>query len=337
MIANKTDKRVMPSVAYHYRQEGCAFSLEQVFSDVRGALSEGIQQEAFYCPHRRASPSAMWANVRQARRSQCVVNHITGEVHYLALALPRRGLVLTIHDSGDTNAFRGWKQAIFRCLWYTWPIRRAAAVTFISTFARESVESLVGFPIKHAWVIPDPVSARFVYSPKVFPESNPRVLCLGTKTNKNIERLAEAVGGLPVELRIIGQLSESQNAALAKHGVRYTTAAKLTADEIFEEYQAADIVSLVSTFEGFGLPIVEGQAIGRPVITSNTCAMPETAGEGALLVDPMSVDDIREGMKRLLAEPSLRADLIEKGLANAQRFTASSVARQYEAVYAAIA
>lgn len=320
-------------VTFFYRQQHCAFSLEQVFADVRGALDPSLEQSEFYCPHRGASPRKMWENCQRALRHAGEVNHITGEVHYLAMALPRKGLVLTIHDTGDTNQFTGWKRHLFRWLWYEWPIRRASAVTFISRAAQQGVEKLVGGRIPHGRVIPDPVSSRLQFAPKPFPAQSPRILCLGTKPNKNIERMAQALRGLDAQLRIIGKLRPEQQQALEACGVRYSSAINLSAAEVAAEYQQADIVALVSTFEGFGLPIIEGQAVGRPVITSSLEPMADTAGQGALLVDPHDPEAIRTGLQRLFTDAALRRQLIEAGLVNVRRFQPEAIARQYEAVY----
>ncbi len=307
--------------------------MEQVFADVRGALPQDIVQSEFFCPHRAAVPRAMWENCQQAKRHVGEVNHITGEVHYLAMALPRRGLVLTIHDTGDTNAFSGWKKRVFEYLWFRGPIRRAQVVTFISESSRRATERLIGEQIPHAEVIPDPVSSAFQFDPKKFPQRTPRILCLGTKVNKNLERLAAALRGLDVELRLIGEPTEQQVDAFRENKIKLSTAQNLSAEEIVEEYRAADIVSLISTFEGFGLPIVEGQGTGRAVITSNIEPMSDTAGDGACLVDPLDVSSMRAGFERLLSDGDWRAGLIEKGRVNAQRFSAERIAGQYAALY----
>ncbi len=68
-----------------------------------------------------------------------------------------------------------------------------------------------------------------------------------------------------------------------------------------------------SLFEGFGVPIVEAFACGTPVITSNTTAMPEVAGNAALLVNPLSVEEIAASMEHLFTDKDLRDDLISKG------------------------
>ncbi len=82
---------------------------------------------------------------------------------------------------------------------------------------------------------------------------------------------------------------------------------------MLEAYHRADIVSLVSTYEGFGMPIIEGQAIGRAVIAGNVASMPEIAGDGACLVDPYDVPAIRTGILRIINDPEYRESLIARG------------------------
>ena len=95
----------------------------------------------------------------------------------------------------------------------------------------------------------------------------------------------------------------------------------------------ADILAFVSTYEGFGLPIIEAQAIGRVVITSNLASMPEVAGKGALFVNPFSVEEIREGIVSLIENEHDRATLIKRGLENVKRFDKEKIANQYQEIY----
>jgi glycosyltransferase involved in cell wall biosynthesis len=90
---------------------------------------------------------------------------------------------------------------------------------------------------------------------------------------------------------------------------------------------------MVSTYEGFGLPLVEAQAVGRPVLSSNVGPIPEVAGGGALLVDPTSVRDIRDGLDLLIRDHDVRDRLVYTGLSNVKRFRKANVASQYAALY----
>jgi glycosyltransferase involved in cell wall biosynthesis len=108
---------------------------------------------------------------------------------------------------------------------------------------------------------------------------------------------------------------------------------RLTDEELVEAYRRCDMVVFASLYEGFGLPILEAQAMGRPVITSNFGAMREAAGDGALLVDPYSVEEIRAAIMRVKNEPGLREDLVRKGRENAEKFRAEAVAARYAELY----
>jgi glycosyltransferase involved in cell wall biosynthesis len=96
-------------------------------------------------------------------------------------------------------------------------------------------------------------------------------------------------------------------------------------------YRSAEALAFASLYEGFGLPLLEAMACGTPVVTSNTTAMPEIAGGAALTVDPTSVAQIADAMKRIVGDTFLRRRLREEGLARAVQFSwASTVARVHE-------
>ncbi len=107
----------------------------------------------------------------------------------------------------------------------------------------------------------------------------------------------------------------------------------LSDQELVAAYENADVVVFASVAEGFGLPIIEAQAVGRPVVTSNLSPMKEVAGGAACLVDPHKVDDIRAGMQRVIADAEYRHRLIQSGYENAARYSAAGVAAQYARLY----
>jgi glycosyltransferase involved in cell wall biosynthesis len=88
-----------------------------------------------------------------------------------------------------------------------------------------------------------------------------------------------------------------------------------------------------STHEGFGLPVLEAQSLGVPVLTSNVTALPEVAGEGALYVDPYNVEEIAKGMERIAFDENLRKDLIKKGFENIKRFSWERAAKELLKVF----
>ena len=76
-----------------------------------------------------------------------------------------------------------------------------------------------------------------------------------------------------------------------------------------------------SLYEGFGFPVLEAMACGVPVLCSNTSSLPEVAGEAAVLVNPLLVDDIARGLHDITTDEDLRRTLIERGYQQAQKFT----------------
>ena len=165
------------------------------------------------------------------------------------------------------------------------------------------------------------------------PNDIPRLLQVGTKDNKNLHRLFEALKGCKCHLHIIGPVNDDHRSLLKANKISYSQAENLSFEEVVDEYKKADIVTFVSTYEGFGLPIIEAQAIGRAVVTSNISPMKEVAGDGAVLVDPFSIDSIREGIITLIEKKELRLQLIEKGKLNIRRYSGDHVANAYLNVY----
>jgi len=107
-------------------------------------------------------------------------------------------------------------------------------------------------------------------------------------------------------------------------------------DQVESLMQNASLFAFPSLYEGFGLPILDAQHAGVPVTCSAVAALPEVAGDGAFLFDPMSVDAIADALKVCLLDLDLRESLIEKGLRNAAKFSWDKTARETLAVYSAV-
>jgi glycosyltransferase involved in cell wall biosynthesis len=172
----------------------------------------------------------------------------------------------------------------------------------------------------------------------------PYVLSVGSlEPGKNRACLFRAMrqlrdGGVDARLVVVGQRAWSYEGELAlidELGMRdrivlpgYVRQADLPA-----LYNAATAFAFPSLYEGFGLPLIEAMACGVPALTSNVSATVEVAGDAALLVDPRSVDEIREGLRRLLTDAALRDELSRRGRARAANFSWRRAADETHAVY----
>ncbi len=131
---------------------------------------------------------------------------------------------------------------------------------------------------------------------------------------------------LEVKLLIVGEKkwwtkSISDVFETMKYKEDVVFAGRLGPDDLCNVLSGALSLVYVSYFEGFGIPIIEAYACGTPVITSNVTAMPEIAGDAALLVNPFSVDEIADAMYNIYADPELRKKLINKGFIREKLFS----------------
>jgi glycosyltransferase involved in cell wall biosynthesis len=324
-----------PRVVYFQRKPYCdSFSLERVFNSVRAALPSNMAKAAWTCPFQSRGVARRLLNLVEAPFHQGEINHITGDVHYLALGLAKRKTILTIHDCGVLRFSKGLKYLALVMGWYRLPARRVAAITVISEFTRKEVLRYTGCAPELVRVIHDPIPDGFTPYPKPFNTEMPVLLQVGAaEHNKNVCRVAEAIRGIPCRLDIIGRLTDRQRQALEHNCISYTEQWGLADQEVVQRYRDCDVVVFASTYEGFGMPILEGNATGRPVVTSNVCSMPEVAGSAACLVDPFDCSSIREGILRVINDPEYRNNLIAQGFENVKRFRAERIAAQYAALY----
>ncbi len=272
--------------------------------------------------------------VLEVRKHNADINHVTGDTNFLVLGLPRKNTILTIHDCGfletKKNIFSRW---VLKTFWIDLPVKNCEIITSVSEATKQDIIRLTGCSGDKIVVIPTVTNSTFVFHPKKFCKEKPIILHIGNAPNKNFERHAKAIEDLRCHFHIIGKMSESQVTLLKNLNIDYSISYNLSVEEMQEAFQAADILLFCSTLEGFGMPILEAQKIGRVVVTSLKSSMPEVAGKAACFADPLNISDIRRAIDKVITDDIYRNDLIEAGVENVKRFNPIQVAQQYMELY----
>jgi glycosyltransferase involved in cell wall biosynthesis len=321
---------------HHFQRKPRAsgnFSLEFIFNDVRQQLASKVDFKIIYARHYSNGLIKRILNILDASSKGGLVNHITGDIHYINFLLPTKRNILTILDCGPMKQGSALKRLIFKWVWLKIPVLKSTFVTAISEATRQDILTYTKCNPGKVIVIPVAVSDMFLPSPKEFPTNTPVLLQIGTAYNKNLERLIRALRGLDYKLVIIGALQENQKQLLHENEIMFENKLNLDQKQIIEEYVNCDIVTFASTFEGFGMPIVEANCVERPVIAGNNSSMPEVGGNAAYYVNAESEDEIRNAIIRITEDRTLRETLIRNGRINKTRFSNKVIAEMYHSLY----
>jgi glycosyltransferase involved in cell wall biosynthesis len=289
-------------------------------------------------------------------------------LNQVPLLMPRP-YVVTIHDMGSLLFGDSTQvKTNFRLFLFRRGLLRADRVIAVSAATRRDVENVLAVPperIRQIYDAPDPHFIRELTAPGVGPEAAaqerqltleryginyPFLLYAGAvRAQKNIPRLVEAFAVLRGDLedhpeyrdlRLIIIGDEILKFPALRHAVMKTRVDKLVRflgfvpfDTLRVFFEAASAFVFPSLYEGFGLPPLEAMAAGTPVVTSNVSSLPEVVGNAAVLVNPENVFDIARGIREVLLDADLRADLIRKGYEQVRRFSWATAARQVLEIY----
>lgn len=267
------------------------------------------------------------------------------------------GAVVTVHDlwldryPRYSQKLFGQRASFHRTKRTAW---RARKVITVSEYSARDIESLYGLPRDRVVIIPNGVSENF--RPTVdeqgmaglrqrFGLSTERFILFvgGADPRKNHQTLLRAFARRLDRLKeyslvLVGDIHHRfgdmlQTAKTLGLERQVVCTGRLPITDIRLLYSHTDLFVFPSIYEGFGMPVLEAMACGAPVITSNRTALPEVAGDAALLVNPEDGEELGEAIVRVLEDRALRVMLKEKGLERARQFTWEKAARRTLALY----
>ncbi len=214
---------------------------------------------------------------------------------------------------------------------------QADLIIAVSHFTAGQVHALLGVERSRIRVVHHGVTPRVL--PPLAREKI--VLSVGAvQTRKNTGRLMEAFRAMPPDWRLIlaGSSGYGADSLISHHqDNRISLTGYIDDQELARGYATASIFAFPSLDEGFGMPVLEAMAAGIPVITSNRSAMPEIAGDAAILIDPENVSELAEALNSLAANKKYSSELTARGLTWSKQFTWERAARDTWAVYQELA
>lgn len=284
----------------------------------------------------------------------------TDVVHYPAnvgSVIPLDNMIVTIHDM--TFFLHPEWYTRERAMYYQWAVarsaRNAARIIAVSQVTKNDIIEILKTPAEKIEVVNQGADERFAPASDEEKQTarikyklpDRYVLYYGTiEPRKNLERLIEAWSSIADKidqhLVIAGRTGWKTQpiadcANRSPHRARIHLPGFIADDDLPAVISAADVVALTSLYEGFGNAIQEGMACGVPVLTSSNSSMPEVAGGAAVLINPLDVESIAEGLRQLINDPALRASCVSKGNIRARQLSWTRTAEGALRVYRTVA
>ncbi|MCK4471392.1 MAG: glycosyltransferase family 4 protein [Anaerolineae bacterium] len=303
-------------------------------------------------PTSRAAVRVLWEQLVQPWTLRRIGAHLVHGPAFVGPLLAPCPVVITIHDLSFIRFPTLFRPAnrLYLTVLTRLSARRARRLIAVSAHTAAETTRLLGVPSERIDVVYHGVDPAFHPLPadevtvfrqrRGLPERF--VLCVGTlEPRKNQTRLVEAFARIhdgQVKLVLVGGkgwlydelFTRVEALGLSKEII---FPGYVMNDELPLWYNAATILAYPSLYEGFGMPVLEAQACGTPVLTSNVSSLPEAAGDAASMVDPYDVEALAAELDRLLTDKPLRHELRKRGLAHASQFTWPLMAQETADVY----
>jgi glycosyltransferase involved in cell wall biosynthesis len=304
----------------------------------------------------------LWRHPSAVKQLEGDVFHIIDHSNaHVAYWLKQKGckIVVTCHDLvqlvypeilNDQARFPAFSMAAWK--YSVWGMSHADRVIAVSINTAKDIHEMMSIPEERITVVPNGVETHFYSLPaaeklairKRYTDSSTDFCLLNVGSShhrKNVPTILKVMArlrerGVQVQLWKVGcDFTSAQQELIQTLDLEsmITFISKPNKKELLELYNAADALLAPSLYEGFGLTILEAMACGTPVITTNVSSLPEVAGNAAILVAPLDVEEIANAVCNLQKDLSLRESYIEKGHARTQLFSWAKSTEQIVRIY----
>ncbi|ASM11270.1 glycosyltransferase family 4 protein [Serratia marcescens] len=220
-----------------------------------------------------------------------------------------------------------WKFRLLYNCFVPLMLRNSKMLLTVSNFSKQELNATYGYPLDNIHVIHNAAGSMFYPRKGEVPACQPYLLAVSSPNyHKNFHGLISAFSQWEnpngVKLKIIGSANENFNSmahSLSADNVEFI--GRVSDEQLIELYSNALAFVFPSLYEGFGIPPLEAQACGCPVISSNAASLPEVLGESALYFSPDNIVEITSCITRIAEDNGLRQRLIQRGSENIKRFS----------------
>ncbi|MEV8242075.1 glycosyltransferase family 1 protein [Microbacterium testaceum] len=261
----------------------------------------------------------------------------TGPSFYRPQIVAHHDITYVRHPESFARSFRLLYRVLIPSL-----LRTSARVLTVSDFSAGEIAEHYRVPAEKLRVVPNAVSSGFSPDGPAHDEGQPYLLAVSSPNrHKNFDALLRAFESAELRhirrLLIVGGQARAFRSGRGDAGAeRVRFLGRVDDHELAALYRGAAAFAFPSLYEGFGIPPLEAQRAGTPVLASRAASLPAVLGESVLWVDPRDVADMRRGIERLDRDESLRAELTQRGRANEQRFSWAASARRVAEVIAEV-
>ena len=328
------------SIVFYFRKPFKVgnYSIEGLFNSLYTSLVEDpcVKIEKSILPFRKLNLFYVFLNILYSIKDFNKTILITGDVNYLAIFRTSK-TILVIHDfdtfkNSQSNRI---KNKLYKFLWFDLPLWRAHRIVTVSKFTNIQLESLYPKYHKKSLIIDNFIRDSFLNC-KIKPISAPEkfVLFIGHTKNKNFINAYKSLRAYSdIFLVCIGKKSnfknEAKNHSVELNNVIFYT--NISEGELKFLYKNTQFLFFPSLYEGFGLPIIEAQAMKCPVVTSRIEPITTVSGgdSSCILVNPHCINDMTKGVVAALNNKS-KESILSNGLKNAKTFTKLNVLKKYK-------